>query len=575
MKNKIDFINVGFALQNTDTVARQSGAQKYMLNGSRNAVYKYILDRYNGSATHRAIVDCYANFIYGKGILPKNAKMSPSQYAKIKTVLSDNDLRKICFDFELFGEACIEIISTKGKELSAINHLPRNTVAPKVMNDKGEIESYYYCLDFNYPSKYQITEIPAFKRDRVQAQSIHIIKKYEPTDSDHFYYTKPDYWASLNWAEFEERFSKYSINHIQNGFSAGYLITISRDNVGDTESQDLLLSSLKEKLSGDDNANKLAVCIVNDNSSGVDIKPIPVSDAHAQYNFLTEEARRQLMVGHKVTNPILFGIKDSMGLGNNADELETSWNELAINVIQPKQQIILDNLSEVFAVYDLSQKLVFDSLREFKKGISLQDVTTLLTLTKDGTISLEQAEVLMRSIIGMQEEDVNDLFGKKMIFNEQYELENFISQGESFEQDGFEVAFDEANQEFATVPSANPLANSEQDTEEYKVRYYYYGTVNPETRDFCRKMLSANKVYRKEDIIEMKNKAVNPGWGPNGSDKYDIWLYKGGVNCHHSWKKRVYKKVGNMLEETSKPIPTNNDPLVSLQPINMPNKGAL
>ena len=56
--------------------------------------------------------------------------------------------------------------------------------------------------------------------------------------------------------------------------------------------------------------------------------------------------------------------------------------------------------------------------------------------------------------------------------------------------------------------------------------------------------MSANKVYRKEDIIQMENIPVNEGWGPEGADTYSIWLYKGGGDCHHKWNRQIYLKKG-------------------------------
>ena len=53
--------------------------------------------------------------------------------------------------------------------------------------------------------------------------------------------------------------------------------------------------------------------------------------------------------------------------------------------------------------------------------------------------------------------------------------------------------------------------------------------------------MSARKVYRKEDILQMGSRAVNAGWGPRGAATYSIWLYKGGGNCHHFWLRQIYK----------------------------------
>jgi hypothetical protein len=103
----------------------------------------------------------------------------------------------------------------------------------------------------------------------------------------------------------------------------------------------------------------------------------------------------------------------------------------------------------------------------------------------------------------------------------------------------------------ASTGRANPNARSEQDglnksgTAFYKVRYVYtkddFLSQEGSTRDFCRLMQSAQKVYRKEDIIRMGSVAVNPGWGPRGANTYSIWLYKGGGNCHHYWLRQIYK----------------------------------
>jgi hypothetical protein len=172
---------------------------------------------------------------------------------------------------------------------------------------------------------------------------------------------------------------------------------------------------------------------------------------------------------------------------------------------------------------------------------------------------------------------------------EKTELEKFIEEfGEDISEDwemideevvdgehqdfNFEkVLNEEANKkiELASTGTARPNARSSQDgtnrsdNDFYKVRYVYtkdnFLTQEGETREFCRLMMAANKIYRKEDIVRLNNVAVNPGWGPRGANTYSIWLadqheecckslkdsklelYKGGGNCHHYWLRRIYK----------------------------------
>jgi hypothetical protein len=138
------------------------------------------------------------------------------------------------------------------------------------------------------------------------------------------------------------------------------------------------------------------------------------------------------------------------------------------------------------------------------------------------------------------------------------------------------------------VPSSNPAGKSEQDGNVIKVRYSYApGTADDKSRDFCRKMVSAGKVYRKEDILGASQRAVNPGWGPGGANTYDLWLYKGGGSCRHFWLRKTYLKKNNKkvsVNEAKKLIqaagpmeprlPTN-DPKVAQRPRDMVNRGFL
>ena len=124
----------------------------------------------------------------------------------------------------------------------------------------------------------------------------------------------------------------------------------------------------------------------------------------------------------------------------------------------------------------------------------------------------------------------------------------------------------------------------------YKVRYYYdQKNGGGKHREFCEKMMQANKLYRKEDIVRMGSMSVNKGFGPNGSDTYSIWEFKGGANCHHRWYRRIFVTEGANVDVNSPNAetisttkarakgfnPEANDNLVSIAPIDMPNQGYL
>ena len=146
---------------------------------------------------------------------------------------------------------------------------------------------------------------------------------------------------------------------------------------------------------------------------------------------------------------------------------------------------------------------------------------------------------------------------------------------------------------FVSTGTARPNAKSEQDKTIEQVKFYtrykYSGKINDNTRPFCIKMLDADKLYRKEDVMAMGSKIVNKGWGPRGADTYSIWLYKGGGNCHHVWKKQVYASAKGFGLDLSNPdvkqaldvrvkkagYKTRNNRLVDQRPIDMPYNGFL
>jgi hypothetical protein len=180
-------------------------------------------------------------------------------------------------------------------------------------------------------------------------------------------------------------------------------------------------------------------------------------------------------------------------------------------------------------------------------------------------------------------------------FNEVTVAEGLIALGEDENLNEWELVaeceVDYTNEySFASTGSAFPNAKSEQDNADYMVRYQYAPLkVSENSRDFCRKMVNAGKIYRKEDIIRMENEVVNAGWGAEGADKYSIWLYKGGGDCHHKWFRKIYVKKGVKVDVNS-PLaelisttkarqegfnPQPNNDLVAIAPKDMPNNGFL
>jgi len=139
----------------------ENKSKNWVLNGRNNSFYDYVIKRFNGSPTNAAIITSYIDLIFGKGIAAYNKDMI--SWVKFLTILSPKELRKIIADFEMFGEASMQIIKTKdGKDLANIYHIPKQLVVPAIENEEGEIETYWYSKDWSKLVKNPPVPFPAF-----------------------------------------------------------------------------------------------------------------------------------------------------------------------------------------------------------------------------------------------------------------------------------------------------------------------------------------------------------------------------------------------------------------------------
>ena len=361
-----------------------------------------------------------------------------------------------------------------------------------------------------------------------------------------------------------------------NGLAPSMMINFN-NGIPEEETQELIEQKIRQKFSGSSNAGRFILAFNDDSNQAGSIEPVQLSDAHQQYEFLSQESMQKLMVAHRVISPMLLGIKDNSGLGNNAEELETASILMDNTVIRPFQNLLIDAFDEVLAFNDISLDLYFKTLQPlefvdldnaFTKEEVEKETGQKLSMSKqiDGRTAYEtkeEAEAVAKEM-GCEGHHEHELDGKtyympcethdlteelkEEILNELLNIQEedlsayeIVDERPANDKDDF---LGEALN-LASVVSSSPKNKSEQDTLLFKVRYVYTAgrTTSGKSRDFCSKMMSANKVYRKEDLD--KESGANSEFAPKGSSTYNIWLYKGGVNCSHYWMRRIYMRKDN------------------------------
>ncbi len=491
--------------------------EEWVLNGYNNSFFQYIIDRYNGSPTNAALVDAYIDRIYGKGLSVLNPVQNAAQYAALLSILKPREVKKIVSDFKLFGSAVMQIRYGSGskRKIAKVEHLDRISVAPNVMNKEGVIEYYWVCKDWqdtnlNKPKKY-----PAFGVKEGNTEIFEI----RPYKAGKHYFADPGYLGGLQYAMLEEEISNFSVNHIKNGLSMGWVLNYN-NGIPKEEEQIEIVDSVKAFTTGSGNAGVVMVNFNDSQETSPTIEAVPTNANHEQWQFWANEARQQLLVAHRVTTPMLVGVKDNTGLGNNANEMKEGSKLLHETAVRPEQNVIIDHLQEIVAINGISAPLKFIPLEDEEEKEQKQEE---VQLSEDELISAADYLVSLGEDPDEQYEEIDVRPATKQTLSE----------------DKLNVLI-----QLASNPTGDARKASEQDTSLFKIRYQYAGSPLPE-RTFCRKIVTANKVYRAEDLQAAENRVVNPGFGPEGTNRYSIWLYKGGVNCKHWWKRIIYLKKNN------------------------------
>ena len=188
-----------------------------------------------------------------------------------------------------------------------------------------------------------------------------------------------DYQGGLQYAELEEEVSNYHLNNILNGLAPSMLINFNNGTPNQEERQ-LIENKIAQKFSGSSNAGKFILAFNDNREAQAEITPVQLSDAHNQYQFLSDEATKKIMVSHRIVSPMLLGIKDSSGLGNNADEIKTASLLMDNTVIRPFQELLIDAFDDMLSFNDISLNLYFTTLQplEFTEvDSSIQDKETI------------------------------------------------------------------------------------------------------------------------------------------------------------------------------------------------------
>ena len=343
MENNIQAINLS-AYQPVEAVEKEnrSGWIDY---GFNNLFPQHLITLYYNSPIHNALTNSIAYMIEGQGT---------------GTIL-DNALQGIAFDLKLQGAFVAEVIwSMDFTRVVKINHLPFENCRLAYDKDEDDITGIWYSKDWaNSRSKKGKPEfIPAFNPSQAEEQPRQVIYAHGMMAGSS-YYAKPDYFGALNYVELSYQMGLYHVNNILNGLFPSFIINFL-NGIPQKEEREAIRREWEERLSGASNAGKFLMTFNEDPTRAPSIESFPLSDADKQYQFLSEETAKQIMVGHRVVSPLIHGIRDTTGFGSNKDEMIVGMEIFNTQVIKPYQRIIEDVFTPILGNVEIQMNSVFE-----------------------------------------------------------------------------------------------------------------------------------------------------------------------------------------------------------------------
>jgi hypothetical protein len=565
----------------TSPVVSESNRENWVdfLTEEGDQYFQFLIDRYSNSTTNNAIINNVARLIYGKGLSALDANKKPNEYAQMMSLFHKEDVRKMVLDRKMFGQFAVQVhYNDKHDKILKAYHIPVNLLRAEKCDKDGNITGFYYSDNWDDTKKYAPIRFNAFgySKDKVE------ILFSKPYSVGMKYYAYPDYQGALPYTLLEEEIADYLINEVQNGFSGTKVVNFN-NGVPTDEQQQIISNKVLSKLTGS-RGQKVIVAFNNNAESKTTVEDIPLNDAPEHYTYLSEECLRKIMLGHNITSPLLFGVASTNGFSSNADELKNSSVLFDNMVIRPFQEELLDAFDSILAFNGVALKLFFKTLQplEFTDLENTQNKEQVAEET--GT----ELSAHTNPLIDLGEEPQDNWL---LIDDKEVDYENDDKENELLSKEPTQSLLSKIVN-LVSTGDARPNITDKQDKTidgvKFVVRYKYEGQVTDNPRDFCTEMVKANKIYRKQDILNMGSQVVNKGWGPKGADTYSIWLYKGGGNCHHRWNKQVYavfEGTGLNITENTKKLAqakaakfgyiVTNPSLVATRPIDMPNKGFL
>ena len=517
----------------------ENKSQQWVSYGVENDYPNYLLNLYRRSAKHNAIVNGKVGYIVGKGWTAENETPAAKAFIDSPTFPnaydSMNDLtQKLTLDMEIYNGLACEVTWSRGGGIAEICHVDFH----RVRADKDEKMFFVYDWYDEYgvrqfPQLNQIEQIPAFDPENRIGKQLFYYRVYSAGVK---VYPLPEYLGGTAYIELDVEIANFHVNNIKNNFWGSYLINFP-NGIPTPEESDAIERQMKMKFGGTDNAGRFLVNFSDSPETKPELTPLTPSDLDKQFDILNKTVQQEIFVAHRVTSPMLFGVKTEGQLGGRAEMIESyeifkatyvedrvqrierginylaSFNGVTGLKLQPTEPI-----SEQLTEGALMQILSRDELREkagyepdtkepsevvapqemgnsVLAGLSASQQDKMLRVVRKyskGDLTKEQATIMLQGF-GLPAEQVDLFLGEPMEFNSDEDKFEEVAMQFGVDADGYQV--------LRSKPVRFEADNS---------LFAEFMEVEPENKELDKKILAEIKRTKKVDADVISRKLEVP-----------------------------------------------------------------
>lgn len=340
-------------------VIKELNNKEYVYYGIDNLYPQKLIEMYDSSAMHHTCIQAIKDGIFGKGI-----ELIGEEYINTQGESIDDIFEKLTLDYTLYQGYALNVVWNKeGTQIAEIYHLPFSKVRSGKANEEDEVEEYYYSSDWSNLRKNKEMPYRAFdpldnKADN--ASQIFYYFNYTPgTDV----YPLPAYVAASNDIVLDSKVSRFHVNNISNGLAPSLFISM-KNGIPSPEGRREVYKEIEDTFSGEENAGRFFLSF-SDSDTAPEVTPIEAANDD-YYITLEERITSRILTAHRITSPLLLGIRDSSGFSSNAEEIRVSYMHFEGTVIEPKRKKITTSFGYILklAGYNVNIKVIPNRLVE-------------------------------------------------------------------------------------------------------------------------------------------------------------------------------------------------------------------